>query len=208
MGKIELVIYDCDGVLFDSFEANRHLYSDIVKAVGREPLSEEEIKYCHTHTVYDSIHFLFRERPELEEEALKILKKIELTSYIAYLKVEPFLFETLSLLKEKNIKRAINTNRTTTMKAIMERFNLHPFFDMVVTALDVKKPKPDPESIKLILDTLRVKKERALFVGDSEIDRIAALSSGIKFVAYKNKEIAIDGVIENHLDILKFLLDY
>ncbi len=37
------------------------------------------------------------------------------------------------------------------MKSIMERFNLDPYFEMVVTALDVKHPKPHPESVEKIL---------------------------------------------------------
>jgi phosphoglycolate phosphatase len=125
--------------------------------------------------------------------------------YVAYLKMEPFLLQTLNLLKAMGISRAINTNRTTSMKHIMERFHLWPFFDMVVTALDVKNPKPHPESIEKIMQKFNLKKEEAVFVGDSEVDQQAAKSSGIKFIAYKNKEISNDAFIESHLDLLNFL---
>ena len=36
--KINCVIYDCDGVLFDSIEANMRLYNDLCAELGREPL--------------------------------------------------------------------------------------------------------------------------------------------------------------------------
>jgi phosphoglycolate phosphatase len=87
----------------------------------------------------------------------------------------------------------------------MELFHLWPFFDMVVTALDVKNPKPHPESIEKIIQRFNLNKEEAVFIGDSEVDQQTAKSSGIKFIAYKNKEIANDAFLESHLDLLNFL---
>jgi phosphoglycolate phosphatase len=111
----------------------------------------------------------------------------------------------LESLKEKGILRAINTNRTTSMKYIMERFNLWPYFEMVVTALDVKNPKPHPESIEKIVRELNLSKEEAVFIGDSDVDQQTAKSSGIKFIAYKNRNIQNDAYIEDHLDVLTLL---
>lgn len=203
-GKIRCVIYDCDGVLFDSLEANTKLYNDLCAMVGRGPLREEEIQYVHTHTVFEAIHFIFGKENDLEKKALEILKqkKIDLKNYVSYLKMEPHLVEVLEKLKGKGMLRAVNTNRTTSMPYIMERFNLWPYFEMVVTALDVKNPKPHPESIEKIIEAFKLKKEEAVFVGDSDVDKQTAESSGVRFVAYKNREIANDLLIEDHLDLL------
>jgi phosphoglycolate phosphatase len=207
--KIRCVIYDCDGVLFDSLEANTRLYNDLCAMVGRGPLRKEEMQYVHTHTVFEAIHFIFGKENNLEKKALEILKEkqLDLRNYIGYLKMEPHLTEVLEKLKEKGILRAVNTNRTTSMPYIMERFNLWPYFEMVVTALDVKNPKPHPESIEKIIEAFRLRKEQALFVGDSEVDQQTAESSGIKFIAYKNREIANDAYIEDHLDLLNVISD-
>ncbi len=199
------MIYDCDGVLFDSIEANRKLYNDLCASAGRAPLKEEEIKYVHTHTVFEAIHFIFGKEDGLEKRALELLKQVDLRDYIVYLKMEPYLFQMLNLLKAQRIIRVINTNRTTSMKHIMKRFGLWPFFDMVVTALDVKNPKPHPESIEKIIQTFHLDKEEAVFVGDSEVDQQTAASSGIKFIAYKNREIESDAYIDDHLDLLDLL---
>jgi len=205
--KINCVIYDCDGVLFDSLEANTKLYNDLCALVGRGPLREEEMKYVHTHTVFEALHFIFGKEDDLERKALEILKQkqVDLKDYIGYLKMEPHLFQTLERLKGKGILLAVNTNRTTSMKYIMERYNLWPFFDMVVTALDVKNPKPDPESVEKIIGTLHLNRDETIFVGDSEIDQKTAKSSGIKFIAYKNRVIENDALIEDHLDLLNLL---
>ncbi len=203
--KIRCVIYDCDGVLFDSIEANKKLYNDLCASVGRDPLNEQEVKYVHMHTVYETIQIIFGKDNGLEKKALESLKGIDWKDYIAYLRMEPYLFQILNLLKTNGILRVINTNRTTSMKYIMEHFHLWPFFDMVVTALDVKNPKPHPESVEKILQKFNLNKEEAVFVGDSEVDQQTAKSSGVRFIAYKNREIANDAYLDDHLDLLDLL---
>ncbi len=204
--QIDCVIYDCDGVLFDSLETNERLYNRIAVFMGRGPLTKSELQFCHTHTVFESIRHMFPKDEEMVAKALEFLKsRIDLTEFLVYLKMEPNLLETLTSLKQKGISLAISTNRTTTMKHIMERFGLWPYFDMVVTALDVTNPKPHPESVEKILEALKTDRGKTLYVGDSEVDMKTAASSGVKFIAYKNTEIASDGVITDHADLLSYL---
>lgn len=56
-----------------------------------------------------------------------------------------------------------------------------------------------------ILEGLKVEKDETLYLGDSDVDRETALTSGVKFIAYKNKAIAEYGFIDDHLDLLEFL---
>jgi HAD superfamily hydrolase (TIGR01509 family) len=168
-------------------------------------LTEEELKYAHTHTVYEALHSIFGGDPSLAKQAMELFSKTDPEESIRYLKLEPNLLPTLKVLKGKGIIRAISTSRSTNMKSIMERFELGPYFDLVITAFDVQNPKPHPESIEKIIQTFSLKREETVFVGDSEIDRQAAGSAGVKFIAYKNKEIAADAFIEDHLAILNLL---
>jgi phosphoglycolate phosphatase len=200
---LKCVIYDCDGVMFDSLEANRRLYNFIARALGREELSEEELTYCHTHTVHESLRFMFRDRPGEGEKALEFLKnRVNLNDFIPYLKMEPHLVEALKILREKGVKTAVCTNRTTTMRFIMDIYNLWPYFDTIVTALDVAHPKPDPESVIKILQTLNVDKAETAFVGDSEIDRLTAINSGVRFISYKNQTVEAYAFIKDHLELI------
>ena len=205
--KVRCVIYDCDGVLFDSIEANEKLYNDLAASVGRPPLTREELTYVHCHTVFEAVHFMFKDDNTLEEKALELLKQVDFKQYIVFLKMEPHLIETLTLLKEKGISRVINTNRTVTMPVIMDRFGLRPYFDMVVTALDVKKPKPHRESVDKIVDTLRLDRKEVVFVGDSEVDQQAAEAAGVQFVAYKDRNLNSAAVIDDHRDLLRLVLN-
>jgi len=204
--QISCVIYDCDGVLFDSLDANRRLYNHICASIGRKELTEEEMHYCHTHTVFEAIHFLFPQDETAEKRALDFLKnQVDLKVFVEYLIMEPNLLEALEAIRRKKIITAISTNRTTSMKHVMERFKLWPYFDMVVTALDVERPKPHAEMVEKILSRFNLQKEEVLFVGDSEVDKKTAEASGVRFVAYKAAHLSEDAAIDDHLAVLRLL---
>ena len=203
--KIRCVIYDCDGVLFDSLESNRRLYEYLCRAMDRPLLSEAELMYVHSHTRNEAIHFLFGRDDDLESNVLNLVDQVDLRKYIEYLRMEPHVLETMTALKDRGIIRAICTSRTTGMKHIMDQFKLWPYFEMVVTAMDVEHPKPHPESVDKILQRFYLRKEEAVYVGDSEVDRQTARASGIQFVAYKNRDMRNEIIIENHLDLLALI---
>jgi len=203
--KIRGVIYDCDGVLFDSLEANRWFYSSFCAALGRDPLTEEELGYAHSHTVHEAIHHIFRNAPEKERQALERFARMDPEESASRLKLEPNIIAALQALKARGIRLAVSTSRTTNMAYILKKFALEPFFDLVVTTRDVQKPKPHPESIEKILERFSLEKEEVFFVGDSETDRRAALAAGVNFIAYKNEEIPAFACIQDHLAILNFV---
>jgi phosphoglycolate phosphatase len=206
--RVKCVIYDCDGVLFDSLDANRRLYNEICLSLDREPLSETEVIFCHTHTVFESVRHIARDDAEEEARALEVLKKLDFAKYIVYLKMEPHLIEALTSLRQNGILTAISTNRTTSMPHVIKRFDLAGYFDMVVTALDVSRPKPDPESALKILTAFSLNPREALFIGDSDVDKGTANGAGIPFVAYKNREISNGLFMDDHLDVLNLLSSY
>ncbi|HEX2966681.1 MAG TPA: HAD-IA family hydrolase [Syntrophorhabdaceae bacterium] len=210
MFHADCIIYDCDGVLFDSLDQNTRLYNHIAVSLGRAPISDAEALYCHTHTLQESVQHIFQGDEKKFAEAMSFWKSdVKFEDFIGFLKMEPHVIEILGELKKRGMKTAISTNRTNTMAFIMDVFDLNQYFDMVVTALpkDVKNPKPHPESVQKILMALGVAKERALYIGDSEVDRKTARSSGVVFAAYKNHELEADYFIDDHLDLLSVLSD-
>ena len=185
---LKLLVFDCDGVLFDSREANRAYYNTICKALGRPPLTEEEFHYVHMQTAENSVRFLFRDYPHLLEKALAFQKNLNYETFLPLLKPEPGLKELISSVRPP-LKTAVSTNRTTTMGRILEIFDMASFFDLVVTALIAPKPKPHPEALKIILDHFGVDPKETLYVGDSLVDYQLTESLGVPLVAFKNREL-------------------
>ena len=62
---IELVAFDCDGVLFDTAQANRFYYSHILQHFGRPVLTEEQFRFVHMHTLNESLAYLLPDKNTL-----------------------------------------------------------------------------------------------------------------------------------------------
>ncbi len=202
---IKVVVFDCDGVMFDSREANRAFYNHILADFGRKEMTEEELFYVHMHTADDSIAYLFRSRKELESAQQHRLDT-DYTLFLPLMIMEPGLKEFLRYLKPK-YKVAIATNRTTTMNKLLDIFELKSYFDMVVSALDVANSKPHPESLLKIMDELKVLPQEVIYIGDSELDEKAAYAAGVRLTAYKNKGLTAAYHVDSFHEVIPILED-
>ena len=68
MKDIKVVAFDCDGVMFDSQNANRAYYDHLLDRFGLPPMTPEQLAYVHMHTVDESLAFLMGDRIDLEAQ--------------------------------------------------------------------------------------------------------------------------------------------
>ena len=83
------------------------------------------------------------------------------------------------------------------MRGVLVEHGLERCFDIVVSALDVKNPKPHPDLLLKILEHFGIKPSQAIYVGDSVLDEMAAKAAGVPLVAYNNKDLSADYHIIN-----------
>lgn len=187
--RYRVAVFDCDGVLINSEISNRSYYNELLSRVGRSLLTDEEFSFVHAHTAEESVEYLFREElnlpPVLKDLALYEMKRLSYNDYLELLELEPGVRETLIDIRPP-IKTAIFTNRTTTMPRITERFMFESLFDCIKTALDVKRPKPDPGGLIEIMNLFCVTPKELVYIGDTKIDELVAKAVGVDFIAYKN----------------------
>ncbi len=200
MAKLKLIIFDCDGVLFDSKEANRYYYNHLLEKFGRPLMDESELDFVHMHHAEDSTRHIFRKYPEDLARAEKYRTGIDYTPYLRHMIMEPDLIEFLRDIRE-NHQTAISTNRTTTMPAVLSLFGLKPYFDKVVTALDVKNPKPHPEALHRILDHFDVSADESIYIGDSMVDREHSSNAGMRLIAFKNRKLPAEFHVTSFMEI-------
>jgi HAD superfamily hydrolase (TIGR01549 family) len=203
--RIRAVIFDCDGVLFDSKRANIEFYNSIRAHFGLPPMDKEEEDYVHIHTAHESVNYIFRNTPQLREKAQQYRLNMDYTPFIKYMKMEPGLIQVLEKLKGSGFKLAIATNRSNTIGPVLEYFKLKHFFDVVISSLDVKHTKPHPESLYKILSHFGISNKEAVYVGDSSVDYEMAKAAEVPFIAYKNRNLNSDYHVDNLLDILRLL---
>jgi HAD superfamily hydrolase (TIGR01549 family) len=187
---IKLVAFDCDGVLFDTEQANRFYYSHVLQHFGRPAVTDEQFRFVHMHTLDESMAYLFPDKKSLEA-AHAFRKTMDYQKYLRYLKVEPDLVSLLEKLRPQ-IKTAIATNRTDTMDRLLADFELDGYFDLVVTSSDVKRPKPQPDALLKILDHFDLASHEVIYIGDSRLDELAARAAAMPLVAYRNRELTAE----------------
>ena len=91
---------------------------------------------------------------------------------------------TLQALTKKGVAIAAVTSRfSDQLKATLKFAGVDKYFKVIVTPQEVKNPKPDPESIFKVLKVLKVKADRAVFIGDSPVDIEAGKNAKVKTIA-------------------------
>lgn len=178
---LSLVIFDCDGVLFDSAPANVAYYNAVLERMGRPALGAEWGRRAHFLSSYQLYDAMFGAESELAEAARLAAKDVDYGPFFRLMRPMPDLERVLTLLKQ-HYRLAMATNRGGTVLGVVREFGLDRFIELAVGALDVARPKPHPDMIKKCLEHFRVQPLAAAYVGDSETDHQAALAAGVHFI--------------------------
>jgi phosphoglycolate phosphatase-like HAD superfamily hydrolase len=185
---LELVIFDADGVLFESAESNTAYYNAIFAAIGEPPLNPDEERACifmAAMTVFE-----LRAREDLTKLARmrEVARSLDFAPFFALLRppleLRPFLLEL-----KRRYRVALATNRSATTHGLIEHLGLGGVFDAVASAYDKVLPKPAPDIVRLCLERAGVAPERAVYVGDSQIDAEAAQAARAHFLGVGERVI-------------------
>lgn len=189
--EIKAVIFDCDGVMFDTADANRMYYNIILDQFNKPVLTDYQFVKVHMFTVAEAIAFLF---PEMDTLApvYRFMKTVGYDRFTKYMTMAPGLRQLLTKLHESGYKRGVATNRTNTMASVLKENRLEHCFEIVVTAADVDHPKPEPDQLLKILDTFAIHPGGMVFIGDSVYDAEAAEKARVPFIAYNNGSLDAD----------------
>ncbi|MDY6972983.1 MAG: HAD hydrolase-like protein [Thermodesulfobacteriota bacterium] len=201
--NILAVIFDCDGVMFDSRQANIKYYNRILAHFSLPPMTQEEETFVYMHTADESVRYIFRKTPFLKE-ANAHRKKMSYSPFIKDMVIEPGLKELLTDIRPR-FGLAVATNRSNTIGEVLSTHGLNDYFDIVVSSLDVKNPKPDPESLFKILDFFEIRPDQALYVGDSRVDLDLCLAARVPLIAYKNKALRANIHVKGMKQLKKIL---
>ena len=183
----KVIVFDCDGVMFDTAAANRAYYNTLLGRLGLPAMTDEQFAYAHAHTVDEVIAFLCG-HADLVEQAHERRKTMSYLPFVKEMTMEPHLVPLLKKLRP-SYRTALATHRTDTMERVLLEHGLEPYFDYVVCAGDVTHPKPHPEGLEKIAGHFGIKTPQLFYIGDSDVDEIAARNAGAVFAAYRNQSL-------------------
>jgi len=199
---LKLIIFDCDGVLFDSRESNRHFYNHLLQHFGKPPMTEEECDFAHIHSTTDALGYIFRHYPELDlQEVDRFRLSCDYGPFLQMLTVEEDLMTFLDTVHPR-YHLAISTNRTNTIEPLLHKFQLRHYFGKIMTAENATRPKPAPDALLEILSHYDCRPEESIYIGDSSIDQLHAASSSVPFIAFKNQLLDAAYHVDGFMEIL------
>jgi pyrophosphatase PpaX len=177
-----VVLFDLDGTLIDSgsiiLASMRHASLTVL---GIEP-DEEKVRAAIGGPG------LFAQMTELAPDRVDELVEVyRVHNEALHETLDAFddVLELLPVLRGQGRRLGIVTaKRRATVQLAFERFpTLEQLVDVLVTADDTERHKPDPEPLLEALDRLGARPEDAAYVGDSPFDIAAARAAGMRAVA-------------------------
>jgi phosphoglycolate phosphatase len=179
--EVQLILLDCDGVLFDSWDANVAFYDSILAKLGEKPLDERGRDLCHRLSGPQLWQHLFGEDSARHARAKEIAARADYSPFYSLMRPVPDLERTLARLAA-HCPLALATNRGRTVEGVVRHFGLERFLSIWLGILDVARPKPAPDLLLACLARARVPAHAAVFVGDTDVDREAAEAAAVPYI--------------------------
>jgi len=204
------VLLDVDGTLLDAwnfvFNAVRHSLT----AYGYPYPTEKNIKKVMGRPLTEFYELLL---PETDPLILaKTHQKFQDENF-HLVKAFPKAKKTLQNLKNSGFLIAAVSNRTReSLLRSLKAAEIFEYFDVVVSADDVRNPKPHKEHLLFALEQLQVKPANSYMVGDTDQDILAGKSAKVKtvgatygFLGSEIKKYQPDYLIDDIEELLEIL---
>lgn len=176
---MKAVVFDLDGTLLDVREAFFWQFEELSRLYDGAPVARDAIVAAAHGTTEEIVRKLVRNVDVPFEEICKHHELLRLESIERLFKLYQGVDELLPILKRMDVRVAALTAGNHLSTHALKHMGIHHHFDMIVDATRVKKPKPDPEGLHLILRELQVSAHETVMVGDSVVDILVGKNAGV-----------------------------
>lgn len=186
------IIFDCDGVMIDSADANRRFYELALGALGLPPMRPDQEKFAFMATAKEALMAMVPEELHARIDDAVRNEVNYMRDVLPLIKLMPGFRDFIGFAHARGFRLAIDTNRTEEgIIRVLDFFELPPYFNPIICSSN-SKPKPSPDGALKICGAWSAQPRKVLFVGDSENDRKTAEEAGTLFAAFGNNELEGD----------------
>ncbi len=183
---MEAVVFDFDGLIVDTESVWYDVFCGIFRKLDYD-LTIDEFALC-IGTSDDVLFDRLKKKVSFTKESVLREAKSIYKDQLPALKLRDGVLEYLNTAKNLGFKigLASSSNRIW-VEGFLDRFDIKDYFDVIKTADDVVKIKPDPELYLAAIKELRAAPEETIAFEDSVNGLRAALTAGLNVVIVPNK---------------------
>ncbi len=182
---MKALIFDLDGTLLNTIGDLHNSTNFALRTFGFPERSLEEVNSF----VGNGLAMLIRRAvpegaaEETIREVLREMKDHYAEHYHDLTLPYPGIVEMLSKCKEMGVPMAIVSNKADPFVKKLRALFFSDYIDIAIGESPELPRKPAPEMVNSALELLAVSKDKALYVGDSEVDVLTAKNAGLPCLA-------------------------
>ena len=205
--RLRAVLFDMDGVLYNSMPSHAKAWHRAMAHFGYD-LPEQEAYMHEGRTGASTINIVSRRQRGVEEseERIQEIYCVKSQFFNEYPPAEPMpgALELLRKLQAQGLKILIVTG--SGQASLLDRLNHHfpGVFcrELMVTAFDVQRGKPDPEPYLMGLQKGGLRAEECVVVENAPLGVRAAKAAGIFTIAVNTGPLPDEALINEGADLL------
>lgn len=207
--SLRAVIFDVDGVLVQSMEKHHEAYQRAFQDLG-VAVRREEVYANEGRRSREVIEAIARDRGlDLSPEKMDAMSRRKQEVFHAFgpLPMYPGVPDLIEDLKRRSLMVAAVTG-TSRVNVDHHLGVLTRRFDVIVSADDVKRTKPDPEPYLAALTKLSLRPEEAIVVENATLGMAAAKAAGMRVVGVTStlsaEDLAgADWIVDRVADVIR-----
>ena len=186
------LLFDLDGTLVDTWEANYRSYRDSLAEIGRECRREDFAPHFGGHWS-DFLPLLAGSADPALLARIHRRKQELYPQHIGTVRINSPLVDLLRAARSERAIGLVTTASGANVRLILAHLGLETAFDSIVTGDDVALPKPAPEGYSRCLRELRASAAASLAYEDSPSGIAAARAAGLGVVIVRAFAVATPG---------------
>ena len=181
--KYRAVIFDLDGTLLDTLDDLMEAINEALSQQGFPCRTREEVRTFVGNGLGMLVHRALppvqREDEEISRQTLTALKTYYASHNNVFTRPYEGIQTMLRALKEKGLRLAIVSNKNDPNVKELTRVYFPDTIELAAGESPTVRRKPNPDMVRLVMETFGVTPEETLYVGDSEVDIQTAANAGI-----------------------------
>ncbi len=222
LARPEMVLIDVDGTLVDSVPDLAWCVDAMMRELGLPERGEDRVRHWVGNGVDRLVQRALMNQLDgeydevLYDKALPVFRALYAENTSRRSVLYDGVMEALEFLKNTGVKIGCVTNKASEFTLpILKDLGISDYFETVLCGDMVERKKPDPQPLLQSADTLGVKPEASMMLGDSMSDVKAARAAGFSIICmsygYNHgediRDYNPDAVVDSMADI-KNLVDW